>query len=100
MTSPHLHSTARIPAFLAAIFVIFGMEHYRAVLVVQMFVDIGTCFLIADLARRMISPRAARVAFLLSGSLSFSRKLCRQRTHRNLGSVLHRAGAGLGHRWT
>jgi len=28
------------PAFLAAVFAVFGMEHYRAVLVVQMFVDI------------------------------------------------------------
>ena len=53
------------PAFLAAVFAIFGMEHYRAVLVLQMFVDIGTCFLIADLARRLISVRAARFAFLL-----------------------------------
>ena len=59
------------PAFLAAIFAIFGMEHYRAVLVVQMFVDIGTCFLIADLARRLISLRAARVAFLLAALCPF-----------------------------
>lgn len=44
------------PAFLAAIWRIVGMEHYTAVLVVQMFVDVGTCFLIADLARRMIKP--------------------------------------------
>jgi hypothetical protein len=54
------------PAFLAAIFAIFGMEHYRAVLVVQMFEDIGTCLVIADIARRLISPRAARAAFLLA----------------------------------
>ncbi|MGA8488912.1 MAG: glycosyltransferase family 39 protein [Terriglobales bacterium] len=59
------------PAFLAAIFAIFGMEHYRAVLVVQMFVDIGTCFLIADLAFRSISPRAARFAFLLAALCPF-----------------------------
>ena len=59
------------PAFLAAIFVIFGMEHYRAVLVVQMFVDIGTCFVVADLARRLISLRAARVAFLLAALCPF-----------------------------
>ena len=59
------------PAFLAAVFAIFGMEHYRAVLVLQMFVDIGTCFLIADLARRLISPRAARVAFLLAALCPF-----------------------------
>jgi 4-amino-4-deoxy-L-arabinose transferase-like glycosyltransferase len=44
------------PAFLAAIWKIAGMEHYTAVLIVQMFVDVGTCFLIADLARRMGLP--------------------------------------------
>jgi 4-amino-4-deoxy-L-arabinose transferase-like glycosyltransferase len=59
------------PAFLAAVFAIFGVEHYRAVLVLQMFVDIGTCFLIADLARRLISPRAARFAFLLAALCPF-----------------------------
>jgi len=32
------------------------MEHYRAVLAVQMVVDIATCFVIADMARRLISP--------------------------------------------
>ncbi len=54
------------PAFLAFIFAIFGMEHYRAVLVTQMFVDIGTCFIIADMARRVISPRAAKATFVLA----------------------------------
>jgi 4-amino-4-deoxy-L-arabinose transferase-like glycosyltransferase len=59
------------PAFLAVVFAIFGMEHYRAALVVQMFVDIGTCFLIADLSRRVISDRAAKVAFLLTALCPF-----------------------------
>ena len=59
------------PAFLAAIFAIFGMEHYRAALVVQMFVDIGTCLVIADMARRLISPRAAKAAFLLAALCPF-----------------------------
>jgi len=59
------------PAFLAAVFAIFGMEHYRAVLVLQMLVDLGTCFLVADLARRSVSPRAARVAFLLGALCPF-----------------------------
>ena len=59
------------PAFLAAVFAIFGMEHYRAVLVLQLFVDIGTCFLIADLARRLISPGAVRIAFLLAALCPF-----------------------------
>src|SRR5882724_9977255 len=59
------------PAFLAAVFAVFGMEHYRAVLVMQMFVDIGTCFVIADMARRTLSPRAAKAAFLLAGLCPF-----------------------------
>src|SRR3984893_9613528 len=59
------------PAFLASVFAIFGMEHYRAALVVQMFVDIGTCFLIADMAQRLISPRAAKGAFLLAALCPF-----------------------------
>jgi 4-amino-4-deoxy-L-arabinose transferase-like glycosyltransferase len=59
------------PAFLAAVFAIFGMEHYRAVLVLQMFVDIGTCLLIADLARRFISLHAARFAFLFAALCPF-----------------------------
>ena len=59
------------PAFLAAVFAIFGIEHYRTVLVIQMFVDVATCFLIADMARRLISERAAKVAFLLAGLCPF-----------------------------
>ena len=47
------------------------MEHYRAVLLLQLFVDMGTCFLIADLARRLVSPRAARFAFLLAALCPF-----------------------------
>ena len=59
------------PAFLAAVFAIFGMEHYRAVLVLQVLIDIGTCFLIADIARRLVSPRAAKAAFLLAALCPF-----------------------------
>src|SRR5437588_13018898 len=59
------------PAFLAFIFAIFGGDHYRAVLVTQMFVDIGTCFIIADMARRVISPRAAKATFVLAAVCSF-----------------------------
>ena len=54
------------PAFLALIFSIAGMEHYRAVLFVQMFVDLATCFLCADIALRLISSRAAKAAFVLA----------------------------------
>lgn len=59
------------PAFLAMVFAIFGMEHYRAALVLQIFVDIGTCFLIADIACRVVSSRAARAAFLLAALCPF-----------------------------
>jgi 4-amino-4-deoxy-L-arabinose transferase-like glycosyltransferase len=59
------------PAFLALIFSVFGIEHYRAVLFLQMFVDIGSCFLIADIARRLISSRAAKTAFLLAAICPF-----------------------------
>jgi len=54
------------PAFLALIFSIAGMEHYRAVLFVQIFVDLASCFLCADIARRLISSRAAKAAFVLA----------------------------------
>ena len=59
------------PMFLAAVFSIFGMEHYRAVLFLQILIDLGTCFLIADIARRLISDRAAKAAFLLAGLCPF-----------------------------
>lgn len=59
------------PAFLAAVFAVFGMEHYRAVLIVQMLVDIGTCFVIADMARRTLSARAAKAAFVLAALCPF-----------------------------
>lgn len=59
------------PMFLAGVFSVFGMEHYRAVLILQLFVDLGTCFLIADMARRMLSDRAAKVAFLLAALCPF-----------------------------
>ena len=59
------------PAFLAAVFAIFGVEHYRAVLFSQLLVDLGTCWLTADLARRIVSPRAARIAFLLAALCPF-----------------------------
>ena len=54
------------PAFLAFIFAIFGVDHYRAVLVVQIFADLATCLLCADVALRIWGARAAKAAFLLS----------------------------------
>jgi len=59
------------PAFLAAVFAVFGMEHYRTALLLQVLVDLGTCFLTADLARRVVSERAAKAAFLLAALCPF-----------------------------
>lgn len=59
------------PAFLAAIFAIFGMEHYRAVLFVQMFVDLGTCFLCAGIAFRLMGSHPAKIAFALAALCPF-----------------------------
>ena len=60
------------PAFLAACFMLFGSEHYHAVLLVQIAIDVAGCFVIADLARRTVSPRAARFAFLLAALCPFT----------------------------
>ena len=60
------------PAFLAACFVLFGREHYHAVLLVQIVIDVAGCFFIADLARRTISERAGRIAFLLAALCPFT----------------------------
>jgi 4-amino-4-deoxy-L-arabinose transferase-like glycosyltransferase len=59
------------PAFLAAIFAIFGVNNFRAVLLIQVLFDLGTCFIVADLARRMFSERAAKAAFLLAALCPF-----------------------------
>jgi 4-amino-4-deoxy-L-arabinose transferase-like glycosyltransferase len=60
------------PAFLAVIFWVFGVGNFRAVLVVQVLLDIVTCFLIADLARRTVSARwAGPVAFTLAATCPF-----------------------------
>jgi hypothetical protein len=59
------------PGFLAVIFAVFGVGNFRAVLLVQTLFDLGTCFLVADLARRMLSGRAAKAAFLLAALCPF-----------------------------
>ncbi len=60
------------PAFLAACFALFGHEHYHAVLLAQILVDVVGCFFIADLARRTVSERAGRFAFLLAALCPFT----------------------------
>jgi len=59
------------PAFLAAVFAIFGSSNFRAVLLIQVLFDLGTCFLIADLSRRLLSGRAAKAAFVIAALCPF-----------------------------
>jgi 4-amino-4-deoxy-L-arabinose transferase-like glycosyltransferase len=68
---PTLSRLPGYPAFLAAIFAIFGIDNFRAVLIVQVLFDLGTCLLIADLACQLISPGAAKAAFLLAALCPF-----------------------------
>jgi len=69
--APTLARLPGYPAFLALVFAIFGLDHYRAVLGIQVVVDVATCLLIADLARRSISDRAAKAAFGLAALCPF-----------------------------
>ena len=59
------------PAFLAGIFWLFGAGNFKAVLLTQILVDLATCLIVADLARRMVSDRAARIAFVLAALCPF-----------------------------
>jgi 4-amino-4-deoxy-L-arabinose transferase-like glycosyltransferase len=59
------------PAFLALAFAIFGDNNFRAVMLGQIVLDLGTCFLIADLARRTAGVRAAKVSFALAALCPF-----------------------------
>ena len=69
--TPTLSRLPGYPAFLAILFALFGDENYRAVLLVQVLIDLATCFLIADMARRLFSARAAQTAFLLAALCPF-----------------------------
>lgn len=51
------------PLFLAACFKLFGQDNWRAVMMVQLVLDILSCYVIADTTRRLVSKRAALMAF-------------------------------------
>jgi len=68
---PTLSRLPGYPAFLAAVFWRFGMDNFRAVLLVQVAFDLATCFLIADTAGRFFSQRASQAAFLLAALCPF-----------------------------
>jgi 4-amino-4-deoxy-L-arabinose transferase-like glycosyltransferase len=68
---PTLSRLPGYPGFLAAVFALFGWSNFRAVLLIQVLFDLGTCFLVADLARRFASEHAAKAAFLLAALCPF-----------------------------
>ncbi|HKM46836.1 MAG TPA: glycosyltransferase family 39 protein [Terriglobales bacterium] len=59
------------PTFLAKIFWLFGIGNFKAVLLAQILLDLVTCLIVADLARRTVSERAARIAFVLTALCPF-----------------------------
>ena len=69
--APTLSRLPGYPAFLAVIFALFGVGNFRAALLLQVLFDLATCFLIADLARRLFSARAAQASFLLAALCPF-----------------------------
>ncbi len=67
-------SDARLPgypAFLAAMFWLFGAGNFKAAMLAQILFDLGACLIVADLARRTISRRAASIAFVLAALCPF-----------------------------
>jgi 4-amino-4-deoxy-L-arabinose transferase-like glycosyltransferase len=69
--NPTLARLPGYPAFLAFVFAIFGVDNFKVVLAIQVWVDVATCFVMADLARRCISDRAAKAAFILTALCPF-----------------------------
>ena len=65
------------PLFLAACFRLFGVEHYRAVMGVQVAFDLVTCWLTSALAGRLFGRRAARVVLWLAALCPFTAKIGR-----------------------
>jgi len=59
------------PLYLAFTFLFSGVGHYKGAMLLQILFDLLTCFFVADIARRIFSERAARVAFLLAAFCPF-----------------------------
>jgi 4-amino-4-deoxy-L-arabinose transferase-like glycosyltransferase len=64
------------PLFLAICFRMFGMENYAAVLWIQAGIDLLTCCLLGNLARRIFGQRAGLVAFGLAALCPFTANYC------------------------
>jgi len=91
---PTLSRLPGYPAFLAALFAIFGWSNFRAVLLIQVLFDLTTCLLIADIARRLFSERAAKAALMLSALCPFLANYSAAVLTETLENLLYRAGIG------
>ena len=60
------------PGFLAAMFAVFGREHYTAVMIAQALIDTNTCLVIAGLTLELMNDRAAKAAYLLAALCPFT----------------------------
>jgi hypothetical protein len=68
---PTLSRLPGYPAFLAGMFTVFGWSNFRAVLGAQVVIDLATCFVMGDIARRLFSDRAAKAALMLGAACPF-----------------------------
>ncbi|MGC2696150.1 MAG: glycosyltransferase family 39 protein [Candidatus Angelobacter sp.] len=60
------------PGFLAAMFALFGQEHYRAVMIAQALIDTNTCLVIAAFTQVLMNDKAAKAAYLLAAVCPFT----------------------------
>lgn len=70
--APTLIRLPGYPMFLALCFKVFGLDRYTEVMLVQCFVDLVTCVLLADLARRLFNGRAGLAVLWLSALCPFT----------------------------
>jgi len=70
--TPTLIRLPGYPLFLVLCFHLFGAEHYTAVLLVQLVVDLAAALLLAALARRLFGPRAGVLALFLAALCPFT----------------------------
>ena len=92
---PTLSRLPGYPAFLAAIFAVFGWGNFRAVLLIQGSFDLGTCFLVADLARRFAS--SVRRRLLPAGRAFHPGQLLGRRSDRDPGNIFHNVSPRFNH---
>ncbi|HEU4635762.1 MAG TPA: glycosyltransferase family 39 protein [Edaphobacter sp.] len=71
-TAPTLIRLPGYPLFLAFCFRVFGDDQYNAVMLLQALVDLGTCLLLYDLAKRIFGRRAAMVVLWMAALCPFT----------------------------